>query len=175
MHHRRILALALASLATGPATAVASESDRDRDRDRRVLRSPKLWATVNVCDTPARNDVIGIRGSMPGSGRRETLEMRFRVQFLDPADGEWHNLDKSADSGYVRVGVARRRALESGYSFKFAPPAGGGASRLRGAVSFRWRVKGRTVRSVRELTEAGHRSTRGADPPAFSAATCELR
>lgn len=144
------------------------------DRDRRVLRSPKLWATVNVCDSPARNDVIGIRGSMPGSGRTETLEMRFRVQFIDPADGKWHNLKSGADSGYVRVGVSRRRTLQSGYSFKFAPPAGG-ASTLRGAVTFRWRYRGRTARSKREFTQAGHRSTRGADPPGFSAARCVLR
>ena len=159
-----ILALLLAAPALG-ATA----------RDRAVERSKDLWATVNVCDTPARPDVIGIRGSMPGSGRRETLEMRFQVQYLDRSDGKWHNLDSGADSGFVRVGVSRRRTLESGYSFTFAPPAGGGTSTLRGAVTFRWRRGTRTVRRFRELTEAGHVSTRGADPRNFSAATCELR
>ena len=32
-----------------------------------------LWATVNVCDTRARPDTIGIRGSMPGLRRPATL------------------------------------------------------------------------------------------------------
>jgi hypothetical protein len=140
-----------------------------------VERSADLWATVNVCDTAARPDTVGIRGSMPGSGRLETLQMRFRVQYVDGSDGKWHNVAKGADSGYVRVGASRRRTLESGYSFAFAPPAGGRVVHMRGAVTFRWLRKGRTVRRIRELSEAGHRSTRGADPDGFSAATCDLR
>jgi len=163
LHHTFILVTLLVLLAAAPARAASVERSKD------------LWATVNVCDTPARPDVIGIRGSMPGSGRRETLEMRFQVHYLDRRDGKWHNLDDGADSGFVRVGVSRRRTLESGYSFTFAPPARGGASVLRGAVTFRWRRGGRTIRRFREITEAGHRSTRGADPPGFSAASCELR
>jgi hypothetical protein len=155
--------------------ALAAPAAAETKRDRAVKRSKALWATVNVCDTPARPDVIGIRGSMPGSGLTETLLMRFRVQYLDAADGKWHNIEKGADSGWVRVGRSRRRSLQSGYSFTFAPPADGGVSTLRGAVTFRWRAKGRTTRRFRELTEAGHRSTRGADPATFSAATCELR
>jgi hypothetical protein len=140
-----------------------------------VERSADLWATVNVCDTAARPDTVGIRGSMPGSGHLETLQMRFRVQYVDARDGKWHNVAEGADSGFVRVGAARRRTLESGYSFRFAAPTGGKVVRMRGAVTFRWLHKGRTVHRVRELTEAGHRSTRGADPDGFSAATCDLR
>ena len=30
--------------------------------------SPLLWATINVCDTAAHPNTIGIRGSMPGTG-----------------------------------------------------------------------------------------------------------
>ena len=42
-----------------------------------------LWATVNVCDTIAHPNVIGIRGSMPGADNtREQMYMRFRVQFF---------------------------------------------------------------------------------------------
>ena len=158
-----LLALVLAAPSAG---AVRSDGSLKRSKD--------LWATVNVCDTPARPNVIGIRGSMPASGRLETLEMRFQVHYLDRAgDGKWHNLESGADSGYIRVGTARKRPLESGYSFTFTPPAGG--STLRGVITYRWRARGRTVRSFREITEAGHRSTRGADPVGFTAATCELR
>jgi len=160
------LLLALFLVSAFPAAAA-------RKSDRQLKRSRDLWATVNVCDTPARPNMIGIRGSMPASGRRETLYMRFRVQYLDRADGKWRTVTEGADSRPVRLGVARNRALESGYSFTFTPPAGG--STLRGIVTFRWRARGRTVRTFRETTEVGHRSTRGADPAGFSAATCELR
>jgi hypothetical protein len=154
---------------------LAAPAAAETKRDRAVKRSPDLWATVNVCDTPARPDVVGIRGSMPGSGVRETVYMRFQVQYLDGTDGKWHNIETGADSEWVRVGRTRTRPLESGFSFTFAPPPDGGVSTLRGAVTFRWRAKGRTVRKVRELTEEGHKSTRGADPAGFSAAQCELR
>jgi hypothetical protein len=140
---------------------------------QRVKDSPDLWATVNVCDTEARPNTIGIRGSMPGLGRRASLHMRFRVQYLARADGKWHNIAKGADSRWVRLGRSKDRVLESGWSFEFEPPAGGSHT-LRGAVVFQWRVRGRTVRTVRELTEGGHRSTAGADPPGFSAATCRI-
>ena len=166
---RTFLLIPLLALLLLPASSAAAV----KRSDRQIERSSKLWATVNVCDTPARENMVGIRGSMPASGRRETLYMRFRVQYLDRTDGKWRAVTEGADSGQVRLGVSRTRALESGYSFTFTPPAGG--STLRGIVTFRWRARGRTVRTFREITEAGHRSTRGADPVGFSAATCELR
>src|SRR3954451_3968994 len=76
--------------------------------------SADLWATINVCDTFAHPDTIGIRGSMPGIGRRATLWMRFQVQFFQASDQKWHNLDQSADSSWKRIGIARSRVLESG-------------------------------------------------------------
>jgi hypothetical protein len=45
---------------------------------------------------------------------------------------------------------------------------------MRGAVTFVWKRHGRTVLRLREITEAGHRSTKGADPPGFSAGTCQI-
>jgi hypothetical protein len=139
-----------------------------------VKTSPDLWGTINVCDTPAHPDTIGIRGSMPGLGRRSTLWMRFQVQFLASADGKWHNLDSSADSSWKKLGVARNRVIESGQNFTFLPPGDGGTHTLRGAVSFKWMVHRHVLRKLREITEAGHRSTAGADPAGYSAAICQI-
>lgn len=166
---RTLPILAAAALVLAAATPAPGATKRDRA----VKRSVDLWATVNVCDTPARPNVLGVRASMPGSGRRETLSMRFRVQFR--SDGRWTTVEEGADSGWERLGVSRRRTLESGYSFTFAAPENGGTALMRGVVTFRWRARGRTTRRLREVTRAGHRSTVGADPPNFSAATCELR
>ena len=160
---RAVLVAAALMLAPAPASAATP-----------VERSPDLWATVNICDSPAYPNKIGIRGSMPGLGRRASLWMRFQVHYLAKADGKWHNLEAKGDSGYQKLGVASKRVLESGYTVSFKPPADGGAPTLRGAVTFVWKRKGRTVERRREFTEAGHRSTKGADPPGFSAAICHI-
>ena len=173
--------IAIAAAAAVPFTAgaqpdgQAAESKREATPVVPLKKSPDLWATVNICDTEANQDKIGIRGSMPGLGtEKASLYMRFQVQYLAKADGKWHNIEEKADSGYRKLGVSRHRVMESGWTFRFLPPPDGGAHTLRGAVTFVWRVKGRQVRRIRETTEAGHRSTVGADPPGFSAATCSI-
>jgi hypothetical protein len=127
------------------------------------------WATVNVCDTAKRPDAIGIRASMPGVPKGARMAMRFRVQFKT-SDG-WQDV-KGAASRWQKVGTARGATAESGWSFTFAHPSS--PVTLRGVVQLRWR-KSRTVLRTLELsTEAGHRSSAGADPADYSAATCTL-
>ena len=167
---------ATAALAT-PAGAPGAVGARLVGVDRKpaqVESSPDLWATINVCDTEGHPDTIGIRGSMPGLGRRSTMWMRFQVQFLKKDDGKWHNIESNADSAWKKLGVTRTRVIESGQNFMFLPPPDGGAHTLRGAVSFKWVIDGRIVKKLRRITEAGHRSTAGADPDGFSAALCQI-
>jgi hypothetical protein len=131
-----------------------------------------LWATVNVCDTAAYPDTIGIRASMPGTGsRRDELVMRFGAQYFDPVGKRWHNLSRGGDSGFVSVGSGRYEARQGGHLFTFAPPAGR-RFQLRGVVAFEWRRDGRVVRRERLVTTEGHRSSAGADPQGYSAAVC---
>lgn len=130
------------------------------------------WATVNVCDTSARPNQMGIRGAMPGSARKARKAMRFRVQYRD-AEGRWRYVRSGADSGWVGVGAARKGMHDAGWTFEFRPPATGGAYVLRGVVTFEWR-RGDDVRRERRFTEAGHPGTAGAEPADFSAATCEI-
>lgn len=142
---------------------------------RAAAASPTLlWATVNVCDTAKHPDTVGIRGSMPGSGDpAERMTMRFQLQYLAGADGKWHNIGPSGDSGFIDVGSGRYRARQAGRDFTVVPPAGG-SSLLRGAVTFEWRVKGKLVRRSRMRTSGGHPNTTGADPKTYSAATCRV-
>jgi hypothetical protein len=131
---------------------------------------PALWATVNVCDTESQPDTIGIRGSMPGTGRRaDRMYMRFTVQF-QASDGTWRNLSTGGVSGWEAVGNGTWESRQSGYSFQVRPPEG--SVRLRGLVRFQWRRQGRVVRREVRATEAGHRSTAGADPPGYSRGVC---
>jgi hypothetical protein len=164
MHMRRALAIIALTLAAAPATA---EADRQK---------PAPWATVNVCDTLTRPNEMGIRGSMPGLRRKSRMYMRFRVQFQD-SEGVWRTLRRGelSDSGWQRIATGRRSEYDSGWSFEFKPPVSGGAHVLRGLVLFQWRRgHGVVVRRARTITEAGHPGTAGAEPPEFSAATCEI-
>ncbi|MCW2966734.1 MAG: hypothetical protein JWM71_506 [Solirubrobacteraceae bacterium] len=158
-----IAALAATALAAAPGALGAPS------------QSPRLWATVNVCDTISHPDTIGIRGSMPGSSNRgEQMFMRFRVQYFRGSDRHWHNITKGADSGYVRVGSAKFKARQAGRLFLFAPPVGG-SFQLRGKVNFQWRKGARVINQIALLTTAGHQSSAGSDPAGYSSDTCVIQ
>jgi len=107
---------------------------------------------------------------MPGTPKGARLFMRFRVQFRT-GDGSWSDV-ADADSGWRALGSARGSAVESGWSFSFAHPSD--PVTLRGVVRFRRRRGDALPRSFEVATEAGHRSSAGADPASYSAATCAL-
>ncbi len=153
---RIALTLALLVVALAPASAAAKE--------------PAAWATVNVCDTAKQPDAVGIRASMTGTPKGARLSMRFRVQYRD-GEGDWVDV-ANADSGWRSVGTAKGAPVESGWSFTFARPAK--AVVMRGVVRFRWRRGNTLPRQTEVATEAGHRSSAGADPAGYSAATCVL-
>ena len=128
-----------------------------------------LWATVNVCDTAKHPNEIGVRASMPGFPRGTVRRMRFRVQY---ADGDRWRYVTDADSGWRSLSRARGRPVEAGWSFDFPPPDA--PVTFRGVVRYRWLKAGRVVGRAMRITEAGHRSTVGADPADYSAATCSM-
>jgi hypothetical protein len=152
---RRALLVAVLALLVFPAAAAAKETP--------------LWATVNVCDTVKQPDRIGIRASMPGTPKGARLSMRFRVQYR--SDDAWKDVE-DADSGWVNVGTARGNPVEYGWSFTFASNTK--STLLRGVVRFRWRRGDSLPKQAEAATEAGHRSSAGADPADYSAATCAL-
>jgi hypothetical protein len=162
---RTVLVIVIAAALAVAAAAEADPSARTAAGD--------VWATVNVCDTQARPNQIGIRGSMDGLTRRTRMYMRFRVQY-QTLEGEWRTVRTGADSRWRRVGAGRRGEEDAGWTFEFKPPTTGGAHVLRGLVKFEWRRAGRVVERERAFTEAGHPGTAGADPPDFSAATCAI-
>jgi hypothetical protein len=163
MRRPLVILLAMALVAALPAAA--------RSAPRTPPQEP--WATVNVCDTMAHPNQIGIRGAMPGLARRTRMYMRFRVQFRTLA-GKWQTIESGADSRWYRVATGRRGEHDAGWTFEFKPPASGGAHVLRGVVTFEWRRAHRVIRRDRHYTEADHPGTAGADPVDFSAGSCEI-
>jgi hypothetical protein len=168
---RRTTVVALLGLlALAPAASAASAAGKKRGG---AERAKLLWATVSVCDTDRRPNTIGVRASMPGTGRRhETMWMRFQLQYR-AADGRWKDVTgEGADSGRVKVGSARYKARQSGWEFPFQPQAGQ-EFLLRGVVAFEWRRGGRVVRRATKRTTGGRRPA-VADPKGYSAATCRI-
>jgi hypothetical protein len=142
--------------------------------ERKLLQSPQLWATIDVCNPSDQPNTVGVRGSMPGDEHsQDQMYMRFRLQYLDSSTKQWVDLPTGAESGYVAVGAAKS-ARQTGRSFQLVPVAGKPAVTLRGVVSFQWRHNGTVEYTVSRPTTAGHDSLAGADPKGFSAAECSL-
>jgi hypothetical protein len=143
--------------------------------------APSVWATVNICDTPASPNKLGVRASMVGIGRVRRMYVRFRAQYIRSDGNRWEGVGGGA-SPWLYLGTARRRRLQTGWTFAFAPPPAGGAFRARGVVDFQWRAKrrrraGRRARWVvtrrrRAVTRAGIRGVDAGDPPGTSLASC---
>lgn len=152
-----IVALLACCVAAGPAAG--------------ATRPPKgLWATINICDTSRHPNAIGVRASMPGDGRRTRMYMRFTEQYYSPSEQQWVGIEHTSWQ-YVGLGIYARR--ETGRTFEIAPEAGR-TYEMRGAVDFRWTMRGHTLRSYHLVTAGGHPGTMGADPPRYSAALCEI-
>lgn len=157
-------AVLLVLVAAGPARAAKGDARY-------------LWATVNLCDTAASPDTVGVRASMPGNGTRQKLYMRFEAQWFDSRKHRF--VATGSSSRWIRVGSARFRSTQAGFSFRFGSPPAGTEFKMRGLVNFEWRGrrKGRQVVAREEVrvTRRGVEDVEGGDPPGKSAATCVIR
>jgi hypothetical protein len=170
-----VLLLAAAGAAVAPYASAAGAKLRANLRasaQHSPYRSPELWATINVCNPKNAPDVVGVRGSMPGDGQpKDTMYMRFRLQYYEETTRKWLELGHGADSGMLAIGLAST-VRQYGRSFTLAAPPR--PVKLRGLVSFEWVRDKHVVYSAQRTTTAGRKSLAGADPAGFSAATCLL-
>ena len=152
------LAVALAAVATwGAATGTAKAQKH-------------LWATINVCDTQAHPNQLGVRARMPGNGQRQRMYMRFVAEY-QASDGVWHRVTGGGTSPWEYAGSALFRFEEVGYTFTFDKLAPGEGYTMRGLVKFEWRAHGKVLRRTHLRTASGH-ATKRSDPSGYSAATC---
>jgi hypothetical protein len=137
-----------------------------------LFRSRLLWSTIDVCNPSDQPDTVGVRGSMPGDHHaRDTMYMRFRLQYLNTSTKVWTDLTDGAPIAFAGVGSGAD-PRQAGRSFQLSLVAGQPAFTLRGVVSFQWR-RGKTVLAqISRPTSAGRNSLAGSDPPGFSAASC---
>lgn len=169
-----IILLPAAAPALALATSRGAPAARAAAKPHTFLQSRQLWATIDVCNAPDEPDTVGIRGSMPSDGQsRDTMYMRFALQYMDSATRKWADLSDDANSAYVEVGAAKS-VRQTGTTFELKPASGSPSFVLRGVVDFQWRQGTAVVASVSRPTTAGRKSLAGADPEGFSAATCTI-
>jgi hypothetical protein len=136
-----------------------------------ATHSKYLWATVNICDTDAYPDSIGVRASMPGDGTRTRMYMRITPEYYDALRQGWF---AAGGSKWMYVGRGVYRWRQGGYTFAIEPPKGAQESVLRGAVDYKWTKGRRIVRTAHVITKGGHPGTKGADPRSYSKALCTI-
>ena len=113
-----------AGLARGDLSAlVISQASALAAAPRPNTASPLLWATIDVCNSAAHPDTIGIRGSMPGTGdAHELMYMSFRVEYRS-SPGHWRSLGGAGQSAFVAVGNGAALARQAGQDFEVVPRA----------------------------------------------------
>jgi hypothetical protein len=168
-----LLSAPASSLAAGGGASASAGAKPTTAAERKLLRSPQLWATIDVCSPSDQPNTVGVRGSMPGDEfSKDEMYMSFRLQYLDETTKQWVDLSKTVPA-YVAVGAAKT-ARQGGSSFELKPVTGRPPFTIRGVVDFQWR-RGSTVEyTISRPTTAGHQSLTGADPASFTAATCKI-
>jgi hypothetical protein len=141
---KRALAVALALAALAPASALAKTDAR-----------PDLWATVNLCDTPAKPGAVGIRVSIPRESGAPQQWARIHLQWFDASKLAWRGLSSGGDAGWRRIGIGTR-LVQGGTTFAFAVPSVGSRMVLRGVVDVEWRDGKAVVDHTRLRTTEGH-------------------
>jgi hypothetical protein len=139
-----------------------------------------LWATVNICDTERSPDSMGVRASMPGTGRRQRMYMRFTALYYSGSAQAWLAVPGAGESPWVYAGSARYAQGQAGWTFTFSAPPAGATFTMRGVVEYEWRARRRGGRRARwtavrrrsRVTRTGVEGVDGGDPPGTSKALC---
>ena len=133
------------SLVAGAARSRGSEAD---DRP--------LWATVNICDTKASPNALGVRTSVPGNGTSQRIFARYTAQWWSAAEQKWLTVGGSGITDWVLVGDADMSARQAGWTFRFVQPPQGTTYVMRGVVEVQWREAMQSARKARKARKTRH-------------------
>jgi hypothetical protein len=143
---------------------------------------PPLWATVNICDTKASPNALGIRASVPGNGSGRRVYARFTAQWWSGTRQAWLTVGGRGRTDWVYIGSQGWEASQGGWTFHLTQPPAGTAYVVRGIVELSWREQAQASRRKRAhrsqverrvlLTETGKTGVERADPVGASKAMC---
>jgi hypothetical protein len=137
---------------------------------QRAEHSRQLWATINICNTRAHRDNIGIRGQMPALGFPARLRMTIQVDYWVLTAQAFKPVPGADARAVARLGTVGVGQQQGGHTFQFKP----GAGLLSGTITFQWILGGKVVGQISKQATGGHRAVDQADPPHHSAATCTI-
>jgi len=177
------------------ATSARSRSRRsENDTDDRPF-----WATVNICDTAATPNGLGVRTSVPGNGTSERIFARYTAQWWSSDEQKWLTVGGSGVTDWVYLGDAAMSSRQAGWTFRFVEPPEGTTYVMRGVVEVQWRQQAQAARRARRarharrahghrrahkaqgvqvvrertlLTKTGMKHVQGGDPAGLSKAMC---
>jgi hypothetical protein len=170
-----VAALAVGSLPAASASPRASPAGanptpaQSRTAIGRAESAKTLWATVNICDTRADPNVLGVRGQMPSLGFPSWLSMQIHLNYYNRAKKTF--MTDPGTTKTIRLGRSAHGLQQGGatYTFKGPTPV------LEASVRFVWRRSGRTLGTTPMVTTGGHPSADFGSPAHFSAASCQIR
>jgi hypothetical protein len=163
-----VAALALPAAAHADSTPKPPSHAQIRTALRQAKTSPRLWATVNVCNTRNHPGVIGIRAQMPALGFAATLRMRFEVDYLSAQGKNYkpvHGASRNIDLGVQKTGLHQEGVL---FSFP------GQSGQLRGKVRFQWANGRQLLGQALQTTTHGHPGADFGEPAHYSAPHCVI-
>jgi hypothetical protein len=164
MSRRIVIAPVLAAFVALALAAPAGAADISKTH-------PDLWATVNLCDTPAKPGAVGVRVSIPREKAHPAQWARIHLQWFDGSKRAWRRVASGGDSGWARIGIGTRQ-VQGGTTFTFPLPKAGSRIVLRGVVDVEWRDGTDVVDHARLRTTAPHGDT--ATQRTASRSSCEI-
>jgi hypothetical protein len=145
---------------TGQGGLVASAARARRSRGNLDEGKRPYWATVNICDTKASPNALGVRTSVPGNGSDQRIYARYTAQWWSGAAQEWKTVGGAGVTDWIYMGQADVTAQQAGWTFRFVQPPAGTTYVMRGVVEVEWRDSARAAQ--RKARKARARKARNA-------------
>jgi hypothetical protein len=139
---------------SGQRDAVASAARANPKRAGLDETRRPFWATVNVCDTKASPNALGVRASVPGNGSKQRIYARYTAQWWSSATQEWKTVGGSGVTDWIYMGSADVEDQQAGWTFRFVQPPEGATYVMRGVVEMEWRAQARAARKAGKAHKA---------------------
>jgi hypothetical protein len=143
----------------GAGNLVASSARSKSRRSENETDDRPFWATVNICDTAASPNGLGVRTSVPGNGTNERIFARYTAQWWSSDQQEWLTVGGSGVTDWIYLGNADMSSRQAGWTFRFVQPPAGTTYVMRGVVELQWRHQAQAARKARKGRRA-HRANR---------------
>ncbi len=144
----------------GAGNLVAASARSRSRRSENDTDDRPFWATVNICDTEASPNGLGVRASVPGNGTNERIFARYTAQWWSSDQQEWLTVGGSGVTDWIYLGDANMSSRQAGWTFRFVQPPTGTTYVMRGVVELQWRRQAQAARKARRADRASRRQRR---------------